>query len=188
LTIGTSSGLAIAYLQNKQFEKAQALLTSLYPRAVKRLGERSVQTINIASLLGSALRQGGKLAESEPWYRFALDQSRALYGEGHSATLFYEQNFAHFEVAAGRPLDALQRLDRIEPLLIKFNGPKAPVLADVYRARGRALTALGRLDEARQVLNVALAQDRERFGKDDHPAVREDLEALAAVDQPRKTK
>jgi eukaryotic-like serine/threonine-protein kinase len=185
-TIGSVSGLAILYLQHEQYAKAQAVLEPLHPRAVKRLGERSVQTINIASLLGSALRLGGKIAESERWYRWALDQSYALHGEGHSATMFYEQNFAHFEVAAGRPAEALQRLARIEPLLVKNAGPRTQVIADLNRARGRALGALGRYDEAFAALNTALEIDRERYGSDAHPRVRENLDALAELEKNRQ--
>lgn len=187
-TMGAMSGLAILYLQHQQYAKAQAVLEPLHPRAVKRLGERSVQTINIASLLGSALRLGGRIEDSERWYRWALDQSYALHGEGHSATMFYEQNFAHFEVAAGRPLDALQRLARIEPLLAKNNGPRSAVIADLNRARGRALGALHRYDEARAALNTALAIDRERYGSDDHPRVRENFDALAELDKAQHTR
>jgi tetratricopeptide (TPR) repeat protein len=185
-TIGTVSGLAILYLQHEQYAKAQAVLEPLYPRAVQRLGERSVQTMNIASLLGSALRLGGKVEESEQWYRLALDQSYAMYGKGHSATMFYEQNFAHFEVAAGRPNEALQRLDRIEPLLAKNAGARSQVIADLNRARGRALEALGRYDEARITLSNALAIDRERYANENHPRVREDLEALAELEKNRQ--
>jgi tetratricopeptide (TPR) repeat protein/predicted Ser/Thr protein kinase len=184
-TISATSGLAVLYLQHGKFAQAEALLLSLHPRALKRLGDRNVQTINIASLLGSAMRLGGKLAESEQWYRFALDQSYALYGQGHVATLFYEQNFAHFEVAANRPADALQRLERIEPLLANSNGARSPVIADVNRARGRALTALGRYGEAKSALETALSIDRERYGSDDHPRMRENFDALAELEKTR---
>jgi len=173
--------LAVLYLRNQRYAEAEALLRSLQPRAIKYTGETSFQSIRIASMLGSALRYGGKLQESGPYYAFALDQSLKRYGQDHSATLQYEVNYANFEAASGHPAEALLRYVRIEPLVRKAHGAQSPVIAELHRGRAKALTLLDRRDEARQAWEAALAIDRGVYTDDEHPEIQEALEALEAL-------
>lgn len=180
-TIAVQTSLAILYLRQQRFVQAEALLRGLLPKAEQRFGNLSFAAINFASLLGSALRLGGKLDESRPYYRLALERATQAWGADNTRTLNYELNYANLEVASGQADPALQRLARIEPALTTSLGAESPNLAELERTRARALTALGRNTAARQAWLRALAIDRKLFGDDKHPQIVEDLAGIAAL-------
>lgn len=181
LTIAVQTSLAILYLRQQRFGDAEALLRGLLPKAEQRFGNLSFAAINFASLLGSALRLGGKLDESRPYYRQALERATQAWGADNARTLNYELNYANLEVASGQADPALQRLARIEPALTASLGAESPSLAELERTRARALAALGRTAAARQAWQRALAIDRKVFGDDAHPQIVEDLAGIAAL-------
>jgi serine/threonine-protein kinase len=181
LTIAVQTSLAILYLRQQRFAQAEALLRGLLPKAEQRFGNLSFAAINFASLLGSALRLGGKLDESRPYYRLALERATQAWGADNTRTLNYELNYANLEVASGQADPALQRLARIEPALTTSLGAESPSMAELERTRARALTALGRSTAARQAWQRALAIDRKVFGDDTHPQIVEDLAGIAAL-------
>lgn len=180
-TIAVQTSLAILYLRQQRFADAETLLRDLLPKAEQRFGKLSFGAINFAALLGSALRLGGKLEESGPYYRLALERASEVWGESNPRTLNYALNYANFEVASGQAHPALQRLDRIEPALVKSLGTENPSTAELERTRARAWTALGRTAQARAAWQKALAIDRKLFGDDTHPQIAEDLAAIAAL-------
>jgi eukaryotic-like serine/threonine-protein kinase len=180
--LNIENSLSIHYLRNGRYAQAEALLRDMYPRSLRILGERSGTTIQNGSALGSALRLGGKVAESEPWYRQALEQSRAFSGPDSSDTARYEANYANLEIDLGRPAAALVRIDRVFPLMIKYGGDHGLGVIEAWRTRGRAYTALGRNGEARNAWQQALAIGYEVYGRDDHPMTKEDRDALAALE------
>lgn len=180
-TIAVQTSLAILYLRQQRFAQAEALLRGLLPKAEQRFGNLSFAAINFASLLGSALRLGGKLDESRPYYRLALERATQAWGADNTRTLNYELNYANLEVASGQADPALQRLARIESALTTSLGAESPTLAELERTRARALTALGRSTAARQAWQRALAIDRKVFGDDKHPQIVEDLAGIAAL-------
>ena len=180
-TIAVQTSLAILYLRQQRFADAEKLMRALLPRTEQHFGKRSFSAINFASLLGSALRLGGKLEESGPYYLLALESAREVWGADNVRTLNYELNYANFEVASAATEGALQRLNRIEPALIANLGANNPSIAELQRTRARALTALGRTEAARSAWQQALAIDREVFGDDTHPQVMEDLAAITAL-------
>lgn len=182
-TMRFQHSLYILYLRNGRYAQAETLIQDLYPRSVRVFGERSSATIQHGSALGSALRLGGKVAESESWYRQALEQSRAAFGADDNQTLRYEANYANLEVDLGRPADALARIERILPVLVRNNGETSLQLVETWRTRGRANTALGRIDDARAAWRKALAIGIAIYGREDHPMVQEDRKALEALDK-----
>lgn len=180
-TISAQSSLAVLYLVHKHYGKAKALLQPLYPIVEQRFGAHSIQAVNVASMTGSALRLGGEVAASQPWYLRALEDGRAVYGAGNSATLRLEVNYANLEVDLGQAQAALARLERIGAATREHRGPRSLGVRNWHTSRARALTALGRIDEARNAWTEALSIDRELYGDDSHPNVVEDLDALAAL-------
>lgn len=180
-TIAVQTSLAILYLRQQRFADAENLIRALLPRTEQHFGKRSFSAINFASLLGSALRLGGKLEESGPYYLLAMESAREVWGADNVRTLNYELNFANFEVASGKAETALQRLSRIEPRLIAHLGGDSPSIAELQRTRARASTALRRTDAALSAWQQALAIDRKVFGEDTHPQIVEDLQAIAAL-------
>ncbi len=181
LTIAVQTSLAILYLRQQRFADAEALLRGVLPKAEQRFGRLGFGTINFAALLGSALRLGGKLEESGPYYRQALERATEAWGATNTRTLNYELNYANFEVASGQAEPALQRLARIEPALVRGLGADSLSLAELERTRARAQSALGRIDAAREAWQRALAIDRKAFDDEAHPQVVEDLAGLAAL-------
>lgn len=183
-TIAVQTSLAILYLRQQRFAEAETLLRDLLPKAEQHFGKLSFGAINFASLLGSALRLGGKLEESGPYYRQALERASEVWGASNPRTLNYELNYANFEVASGQPGPALRRLDRVEPILVSVLGAENPSTAELERTRARALTAVGQINAARAAWQRALAIDRKLFGGDSHPQVLEDQAAIAALKAP----
>jgi tetratricopeptide (TPR) repeat protein len=181
-TMGLQGGLSIHYLRNERYDKAEAVLRDLYPRGLRVLGERNASVIQYGSALGSALRLGGKVAESEPWYRQALERSIATYGPDNPATTRYEINYANLEIDLGKPAEALARIDRVAPLVAKQRGERSQAMLEAWRTRGRANTALGRVEAARRAWQTSLDIGSEIFGGRDHAMLKEDRDALAALD------
>ncbi|QBB71423.1 tetratricopeptide repeat protein [Pseudolysobacter antarcticus] len=180
-SMSVQNSLAILYLRQQRFADAVILLRELYPISKNHFGPNSYKSINFASLLGSALRQQGKLKESEPYYRLALDSARTAYGDDNLITLAYGLNYANFEVASGATTAALQRLQEIEPRLVKVVGADHPDLAELHRTRAFALTALKQNEAARSSWQHALIIDRKVFGSDTHPQVLEDIAKIEAL-------
>ncbi len=181
-TISAQNSLAVLYLVHQQYDKARGLLKPLYPIVERRFGARSVQAVNVASMIGSALRLGGDVAASQPWYQRALEDGRAVYGADNSATLRLEVNYANLEVELGQPQAALDRLERVGEATREYRGPRSLGVRNWRTSRARALAAVGRIAQARSEWTEALSIDRELYGDDSHPNVVEDLEALAALD------
>lgn len=175
------TSVVIMYLRQKRFEDAQKLLHELYPLAKQVLGENNFGTINFAGLLASALRKGGKLAESGKFYAIALESALKKYGPDHGITMYFESNYANYELAMGLHSEALARCDALEPRFVALLGSTHPDIAELYRTQARALTALNRAPEAIKKWRLALVIDRGVFGTDTHPQVAEDLAALAAL-------
>lgn len=178
----SQNSLAIVYLRAQRYADAEALLRTMLPAARKRFGDNTFKTINVTALLASALRKGGKLDESEQYYKLALERSTAVYGEDAVMTLNYAANYAAFLVEKGEAADALARVDAVLAKLEKALGAEHVALAETQRIRGRALTALGRKAEALTAWQRALAIDRRVFGSDAHPQVVEDLAGVKALE------
>jgi serine/threonine-protein kinase len=176
------NSLTIVYLRAQRWSDAEKLLRTMYPAARKFFGDDAFKTINVTALLASALRKGGKLAESGPYYKLALDRSSAVYGEDSVMTLNYSANYAAFQVENGEAAAALTRIDVALAKLEKALGAEHALLAETHRIRGRALAALGRKADARGAWQSALAIDRRVFGSDEHAQVVEDLAAIKGLE------
>ena len=179
------AGMAIMYLRNDHFAEAEQLLRPQLPRVVKRTGESSYYAIQVSALLASALRKGGKLEESGTYYQFALEQARKRFGPAHGLTLNYEINYANFEVATGKAEAALATYNRIEPIISRERGAQSPTISELLRGRASALTLLARRVEAKSDWEGALAIDRNTFKNEDHPRIKEALEAIKVLESAR---
>jgi eukaryotic-like serine/threonine-protein kinase len=181
-TVSVQTRLAILYLRQQRFADAEHLLRPLLAKAEVHFGKRSFAVINFSSLLGSALRLGGKREESGPYYLLALERAREVWGADNAITLSYELNYANFEVASDMAAAALKRLDRIAPPFVAHVGSESPENAELLRTRGQALAALNQIEVARSAWQQALAIDRKVFGDDRHPQVMRDLASIAELE------
>lgn len=181
-TFSVRNSQVILLLQRQRFEQAQAVLRDLLPHATQHLGERNFKTINFNALMASALRKGGRLEESGPYYALALQQAGDVLGPDNPLVHNYAINYANFEVASGQFAAGLARLDRLLPIFTAISA-EHPALAEIQRGRGRALRGLQRIGAARDAWQQALQMDLRRFEHNEsHPQVIEDRHELAELE------
>ena len=136
--------------------------------ALRRIhfGDDGVATIQSIAMVGEALRILGKHAESEQYYREALERCRRVFGPDDESTLGQMNNLA-------AAFYYQERFDEALPLLreaIERGRQKlGPDNAEVLRWRinlGGFLTQAGQLEEAERVLEVTLVPARRAWGDD----------------------
>jgi non-specific serine/threonine protein kinase/serine/threonine-protein kinase len=139
--------------------------------------------------LAGALRQQGKVAESGPYYRKALDNARALYGEDNTTTIMARSNHAFWllddgqaDLAAAEQRAALANAERIL-------GGKHEVTAEILRGLAEAEIALGQRTQARAHAERARAILVGLYGDAPGPLaqVRETMAKLDTPDAPRSS-
>src|SRR5690606_37682069 len=110
-TLNTINGLAITWLEQKQFARAEKLLQPAVQRAEKIFGPDHPLTINMLSNLGGAIRQQrGRNAEARPYYEKVLAVTRERYGPDSMRTVFAESNLASLLRDAGELKAAEQHM------------------------------------------------------------------------------
>ena len=150
------AGLGGALLQMQRFDEAGASLS----RALELNPRNRTARQNLAELR----RMQGRYEESVEWYRKVLAKD-PLNSAAHT-----NLGFALFEWK--RYQEAVESMDRALEL-----APESPKVLDLYLLTGRALHALGRLDEAEQRFLRAVGNDP------DDPAPLIDLSGLRFAQQ-----
>ncbi|MHB1572243.1 MAG: hypothetical protein ACYC0H_23975, partial [Solirubrobacteraceae bacterium] len=107
--------------------------------------------------LACFLCETGDIAAAEREIDRALALASELGDDGRFARAVVHSTRADVALAAGRPADALADADQSLALLADGEVPDPYVLAATIRAAVQARSALGRLDEARQLGEEALA-------------------------------
>jgi len=139
-------GLALAYMANREFDKARPLLQSL----VKQQGEELAYLLALARLE----RDSGRPAEALERFR----QAQALYPESYAARYYYAEAL----VDAGEPAQAFHLLNRAMPsrdpaaywLLAKaasearLGAEPQLAMAEYHYLRGDLSSALAQLHQA----------------------------------------
>lgn len=179
-TLRARHSLAVMLLQSNQNEAAVTQLTSLLADSESALGPRHLLTISAMSNLGMAVRFSGKLAESAPYYQGAYARARAQLGANNPLTLDLGGNLAIYEIAAGRPQKALDRIDKVIARLTLNNPRLHPSLLEALRTRAKALAALGRTQDSREAWADVIARDIEFYGLNDAQTL-EDQAALGSL-------
>jgi LuxR family maltose regulon positive regulatory protein len=138
-----------------------ALVTEFSTRAIELAGRHGWTddplTGDAYLMLGAALVWRGRLAEAEPWIQRAERASRAEAEPAAALGLRYVR--AHFELASGRPQDALAVFRTAERQAARLVGPH-PLATQVRSALLQTLVRTGAAERAEQIL--AELDDKER--------------------------
>jgi LuxR family transcriptional regulator, maltose regulon positive regulatory protein len=138
-----------------------ALVTEFSTRAIELAGRHGWTddplTGDAYLMLGAALVWRGRLAEAEPWIQRAERASRAEAEPAAALGLRYVR--AHFELASGRPEDALAAFRAAERQAARLVGPH-PLATQVRSALLQTLVRTGAAERAEQIL--AELDDKER--------------------------
>jgi serine/threonine protein kinase/Tfp pilus assembly protein PilF len=157
--------LADRYRDLGLFDAAFPLQDSALKTRRRLLGEEHLDTIESIRNLGLLLKAQGKLAESEPSCREALEKYGRVLEEEHPYTLNAIDNLGCLLLAQGK-------LDQAEPYLREALEKRRRVLgeerADTIMSifsMGGLLKAQGKLDQAEPYFREALKKSRRTLGE-----------------------
>lgn len=149
----TGANLGEVLVSLGRLDEAEAVLTDAR-RVLRATGEVAFALFT-ETQLARVLLERGRPREAFDMLRKILEEAQQL--DHVTATLEVAINFASAATAAGEPKLALAELERAAA---KAGDEVALFAAPVNRVRAEALAALGRLDEAEECLERALAQAR----------------------------
>ena len=172
--------LAILAMDQQRWEPAIAMFAKLVPAYAKVFGDDHLMTLAMRSNYAGALRQGGRVADSEPHYRAAYEGITAKLGRDHVRSVMVTHNYANYLLDSGdweRAIELQQQaLDGLEVALPGNAWARSEILGGI----GRAETAARRWGEAQAHLEQSLADKRSVLGEN-HARVASSLDDLIAL-------
>jgi tetratricopeptide (TPR) repeat protein len=161
------------------YEAAERKLREAIAFAEEKFGPESIETAYTLNGLGMVFKYSGRFDDALPLYLRALDILERAVGEAPSVATIYHnlggaeharRNFAAAEPYARRSVELRRAL----------LGPDDPAVAEDEAAWAPILHALGRDDEAEQLLRRALPRLEQAYGAG-HPEVAGAWNNLASV-------
>ncbi len=168
-TLDVLNRFAIMYMESGRFAEGEKILRAMLPICEKIYGPDHAFTVEIVGNLGGALRQQGtpeKIAESGPYYKRAMDESRKKYGEKHQNTVIATHNYANYLLDVDKVDEAVATQQRALAMSIEVLGPDTAVTGEVHYGLGKALLRAHRYEEAEKELLAAVAEKQKDFGAD----------------------
>lgn len=185
LTLVTRRDLAVAYLYQRDFAAAEAQLQQVVGAYRRLYGDDNSYTAYARGMLASALRQQGRLEESGPHYRAAMEWSIAHSGPESLDALINRHNHANWLLAAGRTRESQQEQRALLEIAERTLSRDHPVTAEILRGLAEAELALGDVDGAHAHARAALAAMRAVYGDGRDDPLRSVRETLAKVEEAR---
>jgi len=186
LTLVTRRDLAVAHLYQREFAAAEAQLQQVVGAYRRLYGDDNSYTAYARGLLASALRQQGRLEESGPHYRAAMEWSIAHSGPESLDALINRHNHANWLLAAGRTRESQQEQRALLEIAERTLSRDHPVTAEILRGLAEAELALGDVGRAHAHAGAALAAMRAVYGDGRDDPLRSVRETLAKVEEARK--
>lgn len=118
----------VALARLEQYAEALPRLEQLVRAFTRLSGDRSENTLTMQSDLAFALRELGRLEESEALYRWLLAVEREQYGERHATTLCTQGMLACTLMHAGGFAEALALLTSVREVQAEDGGEDNPAL------------------------------------------------------------
>jgi serine/threonine-protein kinase len=170
------------YAQHKnEIGELDALTTTLeealvVARTSVTINARKVEA-EILNALGQAYSRKNLFDESERYYTNAIELYTELYGAEHIETTVPLSNYANILRVRGRYEESLEMLESVYRIAVEELGPYHPWIAPRAVSLGRTYSMFQRFDEAEELLQVAVEQDRHLYG-DSHQNVANSLQNL----------
>ncbi len=182
LTLVTRSDLAVAYLYQRDFPAAEVQLQEVVSAYRRLYGDDNSYTASVRALLASALRQQGKVEESGPHYRAAMEWSSAHSGPEALDTLITRHNHANWLLESGHAEASEQEQRALLEIADRTLSRNHPVTAEILRGLAEAELALGEVGAAHGHAEAALRAMRAVHGDDSDDPLRSVRETLAKVE------
>lgn len=179
-TLRARQSLGVMLIQSRRLTEAVQVLRELLGDCKRALGPSHLLSISVLSNLGMALRFSGDLHSSAPFYQQAHARALERFGATHPLTLDLANNLAVYEIAADLPAQALTRIDAVLLISQQIHPRTHPSLLEALRTRAKALAALQRKEESRQVWADVVERDIEVYGPED-PNTLDDQQRLAEL-------
>ena len=182
LTLFARRQIAILHLQERRFDVAETELRPLLASVVHLYGADSEMAADIGSLLGSALREQGKVKAAGPYYRQAMEYNLKRYGADAFNAIVTRHNHANWLLADGQPLAAEHEQTALLGIAEARLGDVHQVTAEILRGLAEAELALGKRPAARRHAERSLQIIEKLYGEAGKEAQRDIRDTLARID------
>jgi hypothetical protein len=187
LTLASRRDMAVLKLQKQDFAGAEPDLRLLLAAYRRLYGDDSGYVAAAGGLLGSALREQGKVEEAGPYYLATMQWNAAHYGPDAFSTVMTRHNHANWLLAAGQPRESKQEqrllLETAERVLGRDNHVTGEILrglAEAELALGEIAAARGHAQDSLQVMRAVYGDEHEGVLRDAHSTLAK-VEAAAAT-------
>jgi serine/threonine-protein kinase len=160
-------------------EEADSLFISVIETYRQRLGAGHPAVPIALANYGAVRRRRGDLDSAAILVSRAVDIQRAITGDEHPSTAIVTNALASVYIEQERFAEALPLLEHSLPIFESAFDAQHPRIIDARTSIGRALTGLGRLEEAERVLEDAYERAASRG--DDDPRTQGVLRATAEL-------
>lgn len=159
---------AVAYLRQGYYVEVEGVLRDALQRAEALYGPKHIALGPTVSNLAGSLRQQGRPEEALPLYFRALELIRLVHDADHPRTLITQHNLGNGLRDVGRIDEALIiHREVLERGLVQI--PDETFILGMYRlGLGRTALDAGLLEEAAEVLSVAVEQLEDSAGPEFH--------------------
>ncbi|HLO42018.1 MAG TPA: tetratricopeptide repeat protein, partial [Phycisphaerales bacterium] len=154
--ITTLVNLGVFYIEAKNFEKADAMLTEADASAKDAGAAAIVQRLGALNALARLRRMQGRKEEAIPFATSCLEIATEVFGEAHPSVVTIAANLASAELEVGRCEDALGHARRARSIAERLEPPPAAGIASADWIIGRIHAARGEAGEARAIFQQLL--------------------------------
>ncbi len=179
------NNLAVVVKELGDFESARSLHRRTLSLRRKLYGETHALVAQSLTNLAAVDRENGEYSQAEAGYRESIDILEANLGPSHPLTVRVAVTLGSMLVESGQPQAAEQWLRECLEVWRAEIPPGDGWVPWAENGLGEALTSLGRLDEARSLLESSLGKLEQIYGAD-HPRTRRARERMAAYEKARQ--
>jgi eukaryotic-like serine/threonine-protein kinase len=144
---------ALDLMKNEQFDEAASLIEDVLDANRRIYGIRNVTTLNTTVRLAQVNLRRGRFDEAVALYQELFDSSRAMFGPDHSRTIEAMHFLAYGLRHQAKYQASLDLRKRVLDWRRQNLGPTHPDTLNSMREAARLLARLGRLDEARDMID-----------------------------------
>ncbi len=182
LTLVTRRDQVTTRLRMREFAAAEPELRRLLAAYRRMYGEDSAHTANVRGMLGSALREQGKVQEAGPHYRAAMEWNTRRHGPESLSALIARHNHANWLLAAGHATQSRDEQRASLAIAERTLGHINHVTAEVLRGLAEAELVTGERSRAHGHAVAALEIMRELYGDAHEGALRDVRQTLQKVE------
>ena len=182
LTLVSRRDRVTTRLRMRDFAGAEPELRQLLAAYERMYGPDSGYPVNVRGMLGSALREQGKVAEAGPHYRATMEWNAKRFGPESQAAVMTRHNHANWLLAAGQAAQSRDEQRALLTIADRTLGRVDPITAEILRGLAEAELALGDRTDAHQHAIAAVKAMREVYGDQHEGALRDVRATLQKVE------